>query len=138
MADRHPPGHRTGADCAPGSIGVSGAGTEPARLGTTDRTGLRDASSPAGPERTCVGCRVTDSRSVLLRVVAGTDEGGGPAVIPDPRCRLFGRGAWLHPRIDCLDLAVRRRAFPRALRCNAGSVEPVRAYLEALAQQRCP
>ncbi|WP_235950308.1 YlxR family protein [Phycicoccus flavus] len=40
----------------------------------------------------------------------------GPAVVPDPGRRRPGRGAWLHPSVSCLDLAVRRRAFGRALR----------------------
>jgi predicted RNA-binding protein YlxR (DUF448 family) len=37
-------------------------------------------------------------------------------VVPDPRRRLPGRGAWLHPVPECLDRAERRSAFPRALR----------------------
>ena len=68
-----------------------------------------------GPVRTCVGCRVRASRAVLLRVVA-VEAGGEIAVAPDPHHRLAGRGAWLHPDPSCLDLAERRRAFPRALR----------------------
>ena len=36
--------------------------------------------------------------------------------MPDPGRRLPGRGAHLHPVVACLDLAERRRAFPRALR----------------------
>jgi len=39
----------------------------------------------------------------------------GDAVI-DVRRRLPGRGAHLHPDPDCLALALRRRALPRALR----------------------
>ncbi|GAA1829939.1 hypothetical protein GCM10009836_04790 [Pseudonocardia ailaonensis] len=38
------------------------------------------------------------------------------ALVPDPRRRLPGRGAWVHPRPECLDRAERRSAFPRALR----------------------
>jgi predicted RNA-binding protein YlxR (DUF448 family) len=38
------------------------------------------------------------------------------AVLPDPTRRLPGRGAHLHPDPACLDLAERRKAFPRALR----------------------
>jgi uncharacterized protein len=68
-----------------------------------------------GPVRTCVGCRVRASRAVLLRVVA-VEAGGEVVVAPDPHHRLAGRGAWLHPDPSCLDLAERRRAFPRALR----------------------
>lgn len=40
----------------------------------------------------------------------------GAALVLDVRKVLPGRGASLHPRPDCLELAVRRRAFPRALR----------------------
>ncbi|WP_377645641.1 YlxR family protein [Oryzobacter terrae] len=65
--------------------------------------------------RTCIGCRGADSRSTLLRVVLGPGEDGQPAVLPDPERARPGRGAWLHPTVSCLDLAVRRRAFGRAL-----------------------
>lgn len=65
----------------------------------------------ADPIRTCVGCRTRTAVSGLLRVVAVDG-----ILIPDPRRRQPGRGAWLHPDIGCLRLAERRRAFPRALR----------------------
>ena len=83
-----------------------------------DRTGLR-----AEPSRTCVGCRGSDSWSALLRVVAATDEHPGNAPVtlrPDPRHRMPGRGAWLHPTPECFELAVRRKAFGRGLRLQAG------------------
>jgi predicted RNA-binding protein YlxR (DUF448 family) len=65
----------------------------------------------ARPRRMCVGCRQTETWTDLLRlaVVDGS-------VTPDPRRRLAGRGAWLHPDPACLDQAERRRAFPRAFR----------------------
>ncbi|MFJ9647710.1 YlxR family protein [Streptomyces sp. NPDC004244] len=65
----------------------------------------------ACPERTCVGCRERAAKSELLRIVAIGDE-----CVPDPRGTLPGRGAYLHPAEVCLEKAVRRRAFPRALR----------------------
>ncbi|MFB7373759.1 YlxR family protein [Streptomyces sp. NPDC056222] len=65
----------------------------------------------ACPERTCVGCRERAAKSDLLRIVEV--EG---ACVPDHRGTLPGRGAYLHPASVCLDLAVRRRAFPRAFR----------------------
>jgi predicted RNA-binding protein YlxR (DUF448 family) len=68
-----------------------------------------------GTVRTCVGCRRRAAKSELLRVVAG-DRGSGPEVVPDPERRAPGRGAHLHPTTDCLELALRRRAFPRALK----------------------
>ncbi|MEU6131075.1 YlxR family protein [Saccharopolyspora sp. NPDC047091] len=62
-----------------------------------------------------MGCRIRTSAAELLRVVA-EDGSAGSAVVPDPRSRRSGRGAWLHPDPRCLRLAERRRAFPRALR----------------------
>ncbi len=47
----------------------------------------------------------------LLRVVVVNG-----VLTPDPRRRLPGRGAWLHPVPECLHRAERRSAFPRALR----------------------
>lgn len=67
----------------------------------------------ACPERTCVGCRERAAKSELLRIAV--DEG---ACAPDPRGTLPGRGAYLHPASVCLDLAVRRRAFPRAFKAK--------------------
>ncbi|MGW4323162.1 YlxR family protein [Streptomyces sp. NPDC004684] len=63
------------------------------------------------PERTCVGCRERAAKTDLLRIVAIEDE-----CVPDPRGTLPGRGAYVHPALVCLDQAVRRRAFTRALR----------------------
>ncbi|WP_369232921.1 YlxR family protein [Streptomyces sp. R21] len=65
----------------------------------------------ACPERTCVGCRERAAKSDLLRIVAVEGE-----CAPDLRGTLPGRGAYVHPALVCLDLAVRRRAIPRALR----------------------
>ena len=72
---------------------------------------LEPAPLSTGPVRTCVGCRVKASDSELLRAVV-RDE----SVVPDPRRRLPGRGAWMHPDPACLRAAERRRAFPRAFR----------------------
>lgn len=40
----------------------------------------------------------------------------GDRVIVDEATTRPGRGAWLHPDPDCLALAIRRKAFGRALR----------------------
>ncbi|WP_263457656.1 YlxR family protein [Nocardioides pantholopis] len=80
-----------------------------------------------------MGCRRRATKSELLRVTAGSDPHGRPAVVPDPVATAPGRGAHLHPTTECYDLAVRRRAFARALRTTGGapglSTEPVGAYL---------
>ena len=88
-------------------------------------------STPARtPVRTCVGCRERVAKRELLRVVLGTDRDGRPAVVPDPAGTAPGRGAHLHPSTTCYDLAVRRRAFTRALRAGEGLVsEPVGDFL---------
>ncbi|HWU27849.1 MAG TPA: YlxR family protein [Microbacterium sp.] len=65
------------------------------------------------PVRTCVGCRGRASRTALIRVALHNDE-----LVFDERAVLPGRGAWLHPSPECLDAALRRRAFARALRIS--------------------
>ncbi|MFB8893736.1 YlxR family protein [Microbacterium plantarum] len=65
------------------------------------------------PVRTCVGCRARASRSSLLRVVARDN-----VLIADRAASLPGRGAWVHETHECMDAALRRRAFGRALRVS--------------------
>ncbi|MEV4332561.1 YlxR family protein [Streptomyces sp. NPDC049597] len=81
------------------------------------------------PERTCVGCRERAAKSDLLRIVVIEGE-----CVPDDRGTLPGRGAYVHPALVCLDLAVRRRAFPRAFRVK-GPLETadVRRHVEQAA-----
>jgi predicted RNA-binding protein YlxR (DUF448 family) len=83
------------------------------------------AQLPRQPMRTCVGCRRSQPRSHLLRVVLQVAQGLG-RLVPDPLAREKGRGAWLHH--ECLEEAVRRKAFNRALKFD-GSLE-----IEALAE----
>jgi uncharacterized protein len=69
----------------------------------------------------------------LLRVTAGSDANGHPAVVPDPTATSPGRGAHLHPTTECYDLAVRRKAFTRALRLEGGlPAAPVGEYVGSL------
>jgi predicted RNA-binding protein YlxR (DUF448 family) len=63
-----------------------------------------------GPIRTCVGCGVRTAQRDLVRM-----RTEGERVIVDRR-RAGGRGAWLHADAACLERALRRRAFARALR----------------------
>jgi predicted RNA-binding protein YlxR (DUF448 family) len=55
-----------------------------------------------------------------VRVTVGSDTHGQPAVVPDPQGTAPGRGAHLHPTTACYELAVRRKAFGRALRISGG------------------
>jgi predicted RNA-binding protein YlxR (DUF448 family) len=54
----------------------------------------------------------------LVRVTVGSDTHGRTVVVPDPQGTAPGRGAHLHPTTECYDLAVRRKAFGRALRIS--------------------
>ncbi|WP_205739788.1 YlxR family protein [Georgenia sp. SYP-B2076] len=79
-----------------------------------------ETSTPGnGPLRTCTGCRERAPRSALVRLVLDT---AAQRVVVDPGRDAPGRGAWLHPSQECLDLALKRRALPRALRA-AGPVD---------------
>ncbi|WP_245341141.1 YlxR family protein [Microbacterium phyllosphaerae] len=62
----------------------------------------------------CVGCRTRAPRAALLRVVSQNET-----LIIDERAVLPGRGAWVHPTPECMDAALRRRAFGRALRVSS-------------------
>jgi len=93
----------------------------------------------ANRTRTCVTCREACDASELVRIVVAPN---GEAVV-DLRGKLPGRGAWLHPRVQCVERVVRRpAALRRALKAPGielssldvairGAV--VRASLDALA-----
>jgi len=75
----------------------------------------------------------------LLRVTAGSDRDGNLVVVPDPTATSPGRGAHLHPTKECYDLAVRRKAFTRALRLGGGaSSAPVGDYLDERTDEHRP
>ena len=80
------------------------------------------------PLRTCVGCKVREARSVLVRVVWLVDR-----VAVDESASAPGRGAWLHPDRTCLAHAAKRKAIGRALRTTEAGVEALaehRAFRE--------
>jgi predicted RNA-binding protein YlxR (DUF448 family) len=73
----------------------------------------------AAPLRRCVGCGRSEPKHALLRMVARDGQ-----LLADPESKLPGRGAYLHRDPSCYRVAMRRRAFSRALR------EPVSAPAE--------
>ncbi|MGA7050992.1 MAG: YlxR family protein [Mycobacterium sp.] len=92
-----------------------------------------------GPVRTCVGCRKRELAVELLRVVAVSIGNGEHAVIVDAGTRLPGRGAWVHPVPQCVQQAIRRRAFTKALRITGSpDTSAVVEHIEVLGAHDLP
>lgn len=97
---------------------------------------MDEAEAPedeTGPERRCAVTGDRAAKDALLRfVVSPSDE-----VVPDVDKCLPGRGIWLSPRRDVVNVAVAKKAFARAAR-RAVSVPPDLAdRVEALLLRRC-
>ncbi|MEV0669689.1 YlxR family protein [Mycobacterium sp. NPDC050441] len=68
-------------------------------------------------------------------MVAVTDGNGTSSVTVDPAASLPGRGAWLHPDQQCAQMAVKRRAFVRALRLTGSpDTSAVIEYVESFCE----
>lgn len=63
------------------------------------------------PQRMCVGCREMKGKKELIRVVR-TPEG---AIEVDLTGKKSGRGAYLCPSQDCLNMAVKGKRLQKAL-----------------------
>jgi predicted RNA-binding protein YlxR (DUF448 family) len=75
-------------------------------------TRASDSGHVVRPERqrTCVGCRRGCARADLVRLIAAADG----KIVFDLRGGAWGRGAWVHPRPECVSRSV--RGLARALR----------------------
>jgi predicted RNA-binding protein YlxR (DUF448 family) len=82
------------------------------------------------PVRTCVGCGAKAAQRELVRLVAA-----GECVAVD-RAKSGGRGAWLHAAPACLERAVKRRAFARALRAEGARADPAALRVELTGSTR--
>lgn len=80
--------------------------------------------------RTCIATRHRDDDRSLLRVVVDPHDASRRRILADPTRSMPGRGAWLTPTVEALELAEKHRAFARALR-TSGPVDTshVRMYL---------
>jgi len=63
------------------------------------------------PERKCMGCNEKRPKKELIRVVR-TPEG---AVVLDTTGKKSGRGAYICPKKECLDKAVKSKRLERCL-----------------------
>ena len=77
--------------------------------------------------RTCVGCLSRDQASNMVRIVEKSD-----VLTLDFQRNEPGRGAWLHPQVNCLNFALKRKSFGRALK-NTGSLDST-GLLESIEQ----
>lgn len=80
------------------------------------RTG-RELPHRTQPMRTCVGCRQRAPKADLLRMVLDTMHEA--TAVPDQNGKRPGRGAYIHPTNECLELVMRRRALARAFRVSS-------------------
>lgn len=81
------------------------------------------------PQRTCVGCRSVRSKRELVRIVRTPDK----EVTVDATGKLAGRGAYVCPDKDCLELAYKGKRLERALQQPVP--EDVRTRLGQLLEQ---
>ncbi|MCZ7600620.1 MAG: YlxR family protein [Gammaproteobacteria bacterium] len=87
------------------------------------------------PERTCVACRCKVPKRDLVRIVRGADG----TVTVDWKGKAPGRGAYIGPARECLQLALQRHALERSL--SVTLTEKDREHLESELYKRrasCP
>lgn len=66
------------------------------------------------PTRLCVACRQPMAKKELLRIVKNKEG----EVSVDTTGKSSGRGAYICPKVECLDKAIKIKALSRALDCN--------------------
>lgn len=81
-----------------------------------------------GPNRTCIATRIVRPIAELIRFVADPDD----VVVPDLRARLPGRGAWVTGTAAAIELAIRRKAFARALKRPVTVPDDLAAMVERM------
>jgi hypothetical protein len=82
--------------------------------------------------RTCAGCRTATDPGELVRAVLGPSG----EIVPDLSGSGFGRGAWVHPRPECIAEAL-PRGFSKSMKSAVRtSVSEFVAALAAQAERR--
>lgn len=118
----------TGADTSSDGAEPAGAPPEGASDGESDDV----EALPAG-ERRCIVTRERRPRAQLIRFVLDMDG----QVVPDVDERLPGRGLWLSPGRDMVEMATSRRAFARAARRPVTVPPDLADRVEGLLVRRC-
>jgi len=63
------------------------------------------------PQRMCIACRASDGKRGLIRLVRVAD-----GVILDQSGKMAGRGAYVHPQVNCWEKALAGLLIQKALR----------------------
>jgi len=87
---------------------------------------------PAAPRRCLASGEVRPKRE-LLRFVVAPDG----ALVPDVAERLPGRGLWLSPRRDMIDLACARNLFAKAAKAPVRVPSDLAEQVAGLLRRRC-
>jgi len=82
------------------------------------------------PQRSCLGCRTSKDKDLLIRFVLTPDM----EILPDPENRLPGRGAYTCYDKRCLAVAVEQRQFKRSFKHDV-SVMPSAELIEHVRRQ---
>jgi len=68
------------------------------------------------PQRSCIGCGLQKDKKSLIRIVR---TGDGEYSI-DSTGRKNGRGAYICPSCECLDLVIRKKGLDRSFKESVG------------------
>jgi predicted RNA-binding protein YlxR (DUF448 family) len=68
--------------------------------------------------RKCIACGEFFDRKNMIRIMKQTNSN---EIIINPDNKTFGRSAYLCKNIDCLNFAIKKNRFPRALRIKIDS-----------------
>ena len=82
------------------------------------------------PQRSCLGCRTSKDKNVLIRFVLTPDM----EVLPDLENKLPGRGSYTCIDKNCLTAAVNQRQFKRSYKQDV-LVMPAEQLIEHVRQQ---
>ena len=77
------------------------------------------------PQRSCLGCRTSKDKSLLIRFVQTPDM----EILPDLESRLLGRGAYTCTNKQCLKAAIDQRQFKRSFKHDV-TVMPAEQLIE--------
>jgi predicted RNA-binding protein YlxR (DUF448 family) len=84
------------------------------------------------PLRSCVVCRQTSDKRVLLRVVRLPAAAGGH-VVADPTSKRSGRGAYVCASLECIEKARKQNRFQRSLNVTSAEIDSA-LFADLLAQ----